>query len=109
VLEAEAQGIVLPELEPPKLAVENVDPSGTFGIFFNSDVSGLQFLEKLNKGLASRGSIEDTNGRRLLGSSHIQSGRHLQDEAFSLEQFLTFSIQRGGEDSADASKLGFVV
>jgi len=48
VLEAEAQGIVLPELEPPKLAVENVDPSGTFGIFFNADVSGLQFLEKLN-------------------------------------------------------------
>ena len=85
MLEAEAQGITLPEPKPPKLAFENVEPSGTFGLYFNADVSGLQFLEKLNKGLASRGSVEETNGLRLLSSNLTPHGRLLQDEAFSLE------------------------
>ena len=54
-LEAISKGFTPPEPEPPALAYQDVEPDGDFGIYFNSDVAGLAFLETLNKGLGSRG------------------------------------------------------
>ena len=54
-LEAEASEFPLPEPKAPELANENVEPSGSFGLYFNADLAGLSFLETLNKGLSSRG------------------------------------------------------
>lgn len=95
---------------PPALAFENVDPSGSFGLYFNAGVSGLSFLESLNKGLSARGVVDDNGmGRRL--SDHVRGGqRRLEgNEDFNLSNFLVFGIKRGGEDSAEVDDLGFDV
>ena len=90
-MEARANGWTIPTPEPPSLAFENIEPSGKFGLFFNANVAGLQFLEKLNKGLSSPGSVTDSNYRRL---------QEEDDGGFQLSNYLKFEIQNGGEDSA---------
>ena len=65
-------------------------------MFFNSEVSGLSFLDDLKKGLGSRGETTDTS-------------RALSGEDFNLSSFLKFEIQRGSEDSASSEDLGFYV
>ena len=82
-LEAEAKGWDPPEPKPPALAFENVEPSGTFGLYFNSDVAGLSFLESLNKGLSSRGGVSDN------GMGRVLSG---EDEDFNMSSFLAFTV-----------------
>ena len=84
------------------MAFENVEPSGSFGLYFNADVAGLSFLETLNKGLSSRGIASDNGMSRLLKSeSRERERRHLAGaDAFSMDQFLKFEVQRGSEDSA---------
>ena len=105
-LEAGISGQVLPEPEPPELAAENIEPSGTFGIYFNADLAGLAFLETLNKGLASRGQNENPGRRRLPKNSR----RYLDTtDTFSMDQFIKFEIQRGSEDAADIEDLGFQI
>ena len=66
-LEAISQGFTPPVPEPPALAYQDVEPDGDFGIYFNSNVAGLSFLETLNKGLGSRGQI--SNNVRNLGGT----------------------------------------
>ena len=82
--------------KPPALAYQDVEPSGDFGLFFNADVAGLSFMETLNKGLGSRGEVNEGT-------------RYLSSEDFNLSNFLTFEIQRGAEDSADSKYLGFTI
>ena len=59
-LEAISQGFTPSEPEPPALAFQDVESSGDFGLYFNSEVAGLSFLDTLNKGLGSRGEVSDT-------------------------------------------------
>ena len=44
-LEYMSEGFEPPEPAPPAVAFNDVKSSSTFGIFFNSDMSGLAFLE----------------------------------------------------------------
>ena len=83
------------------MAFDKVQPSGEFGLYFNGDLAGLKFLEKLNKGLSSTGSIKTDNFRRLKDED--------KNEDFDLSDYLTFTIERGSEDSADYELLAFNV
>ena len=69
---------------------------GDFGLYFNSNVAGLDFLENLDRGLGSRGEVSDTF-------------RSLNNEDFDLSKFLQFNILRGSEESASLEDLGFYV
>ena len=71
-------------------------PDGDFGLYFNSNVAGLDFLENLKRGLGSRGEVSD-------------SFRSLKSEDFDLRNFLEFNILRGSEESASPEDLGFYV
>ena len=64
----------------------------------------------MNKGLSSRGEVDDNGmGRRL--SDHVRGGqRRLEgNEDFNLSNYLVFSIKRGSEDAAEVEDLGFTV
>ena len=64
-------------------------------------MAGLQFLEKLNKGLSSQGTVKkDSNSRRL---------EDVENDSFQLSNYLDFKIVRGDEDSANADDLSFMV
>ena len=86
-LEAISKGFTPPEPEPPALAYEDAKPDGDFGMYFNSDIAGLSFLETLGKGMGSRGEVTDSS--RLLSSLDFQ-----------MSNFLKFGVIRGSEDSA---------
>ena len=58
--------------EKPALAAPDIEANAKFGVFFNSDVAGLSFLEDLDKGLSSRGGTVDA----FTGST-INPGRRL--------------------------------
>ena len=112
-LTAESLGLPPPEPVPPAFAVERVEPTGSFGLFFNAEVAGLAFLQALDRGLSSRGVVaEGIVGRRLKSEEFSESGpkRRLSGENdFRLDSFLAFSIQRGAEDAAKPEDLGFTV
>ena len=86
-LEAISKGFTPPEPEPPALAYEDAKPDGDFGMYFNSNVAGLSFLETLGKGMGSRGEVTDQS-------------RFLSSQDFQMSDFLKFGVQRGSEDSA---------
>ena len=65
-LAAISKGFTPPEPEPPALAYEDAKPDGDFGMYFNSNVAGLSFLETLGKGMGSRGVVTDQS--RFLSS-----------------------------------------
>ena len=112
-LTAESQGLVPPTPEPPALAFESVEPSGTVGLYFNAEVAGLALLEVLKTGLSSRGVfVDDTAGRKLTadGRGRDRQRRRLSGgENFSLDNFLVFGVKRGAEDAASGDNLGFDV
>ena len=78
-LKAISKGIPPPEPKPPALAFEDAKPNGDFGIYFNSKVTGLSFLDTLDKGLSSRGKVTD-------------SPRFLSSADFKLSNFLEFEL-----------------
>ena len=49
------QGELYKPPDKPALAVESIDPSGKFEVFFNVEMAGLSFLEDLDKGLSTTG------------------------------------------------------
>jgi len=69
---ASITGEVFKVPEKPALAAPDIKANAKFGVFFNSDVAGLSFLEDLDKGLSSRGGTIDT-----YGGSTMNSGRRL--------------------------------
>ena len=46
----------------PQLATDNVDSSGRIKIAFNSGLAGPSFIEDLNKGLTTTGTVLDPYG-----------------------------------------------
>ena len=92
------------------MAFENVEPSGAFGLFFNSEIAGLSFLDQLNQGLASRGIVQDVQGQAVTGDRRSLN-RNLKEEesAFNLDSYIQFKIRRGSDDSASLDDLGFSV
>ena len=52
-------------MSTPALAFDNINSSGEFGLYFNGDLAGLKFLEKINKGLGSYGTVKDFGYRQL--------------------------------------------
>ena len=73
----------------PALAYQNIESNGKFGIYFDADVTGLQFIYSLDKGLSSRGGIKENS-------------RLLNEDDFDLSKFLKFELQRGSDDSAQS-------
>ena len=69
------------------MAYQNIESNGKFGIYFNADVTGLQFIYSLDKGLSSRGWIKE-------------NVRLLNADDFDMSKFLKFELQRGSDDSA---------
>ena len=72
-------------IEEPKLAFISIEPTGEFSIIFDEDILGLAFLENLNKGLASRGTVTQESGRRRLDNITDASN-------FDLHEYLEFKV-----------------
>lgn len=92
-------GWIPPTPTPPALAFETIEPSGKFGLYFNGGLAGLSFLESLNKGLSSNGTVSSSEFRQLGASS----------ASFDLSNYLDFTIMPGSEDSASPENLAFQV
>ena len=61
-----SEGKEPPQDTEPAVAFDDISSSSMFGIYFNSDMSGLAFLEQLNKGLRQKGTIIDYDQKRAL-------------------------------------------
>ena len=75
----------LESIEEPKLAFISIEPTGEFSIIFDDEILGLAFLENLNKGLASRGTVTQESGRRRLDNITDASN-------FDLHEYLEFKV-----------------
>ena len=94
-------------IKKPELAFGILEPSGLFSIVFDENIIGLSYLEELNKGLTSVGTVADKDENNARERQLASNATNVDD--FNLSDFLKFEVLRGGEDSADIQVLNFNV
>lgn len=111
-LQAEINNEVYVEPANPEVAAPQVDSAGRAGVFCSADMAGLSFLQTLgDTGLKSSGGAEDATTAATDTSLEPRRRRlaATEEKAFSMDSFIKFHIERGGEDSASIEDLAFVV
>ena len=90
----------------PDLTLDDVSSFGNLIVFFNLDLAGPSFIKQLQgDGIKGKGEVIDpfdTNNWRMLYDDE-EEGRSID-----LNQYFSFSVERGSEDSAAIEKLGFI-
>lgn len=92
-----------------KMVSEPMGPDGSMALLMNEDCQGLKIFGALDDvDMGSEGSVEAGRDDRDEGP---RRQRRLADDSnrFSLDNFLTFAVVRGDEDSASIEDLSFSV
>ena len=89
----------------PDLTFTNIDSFGDITVYFNTDLAGPAFMKQLESDdIEGEGAVVDpfdTNNWRLLQAESSES-------SLDLNQYFTFVVERGSEDSAPVDELNFI-